>query len=705
MSPKLNIGQLGVYPRPGLEAPKAFDFAPDGKTLYYLDSPSRSLYQQLWSHDLTANTRQTLTPPYFGLQPDDPLSRYEELRRERLRQRDFGVTDYEVGQSASGRVILMRIAGRLYLRHGDEPIRELTQFAGVQDARLSPDGNQLALVLDGDLYVADNQGNNLRRLTHDAADGLTNGLAGYIAEESLGRHDGFWWSRDGRFIAYTQVDTRHIPPYYIPHQGLDGSLLETDVRRYPFPGAALEKLRLGVVAADGGETVWCDLSDYAELYITKVSWGNEQVAAEILTRDHRKLTLYTFDPATGTATKLIEDSGEPWLNHDGCTRFLKSGEILWASEQSGYRHLYLYRDGQRRALTSGDWLITDLAGLDEANRTVYFRATKDGVTERHLYSVSLDGGEVRRITTEAGWHNITFSPDFSQFVDSWSSLDQPTVVALKNTADGATVLTLHKCPNEFDLPAPELCSFANRDGVTLHATLYLPPALDPTRRYPLVVAVYGGPHSQRVMNSWDVTADLRPQYLAQAGFIVLKVDNRGSANRGIAFEGAVARNLGDLEIRDQVDGVRELAKRPYVDSARVGIYGWSYGGYATLMALLRAPDVFKVGVAGAPVTDWRFYDSGYTECYMSTPDANPGGYEVSRVLTHLANLRGRLLLVHGLVDENVHFRHTANLIMALSAANLPYDLVVLPEDRHMVKTPAMLDYQERRTVDYFLQHL
>jgi dipeptidyl-peptidase 4 len=705
MSPKLNIAQLGVYPRPGLEAPKAFDFAPDGKTLYYLDSPSRSLYQQLWSHDLTANTRQALTPPDFGLQPDEPISRYEELRRERLRQRDFGVTDYEVGQNANGRIILMRIAGRLYVQHAGAPIQELSQFTGAQDARLSPDGNSIAFVLNGDLHITDTQGNNLRRLTHDATDGLTNGLAGYIAEESLGRHDGFWWSRDGRFIAYTQIDTRHIPPYHIPHQGLDGSVLETEVRRYPLPGAALEKTRLGIVPADGGETVWCDLSDHAECYITKVSWRGEQLTAEVLTRDHRNLTLYSFDQATGAATKLIEEHGEPWLNHATCSRFLKSGEILWASERSGYRHLYLYRDGQQQALTSGDWLITDLAGLDEANRTVYFRATKDGVTERHLYAVSLDGGDVRRITPEIGWHNITFAPDFSQFIDSWSSVSQPTIVALKNISDGATVTTLYEATNDYDLPAPELFSFANRDGVTLHAALYLPPELDQTRRYPLVVAVYGGPHSQRVMNSWDVTADLRPQYLAQEGFIVLKVDNRGSANRGITFEGAVAGNLGDLEVRDQVDGVAELAKRPYVDADRVGVYGWSYGGYVTLMALLRAPDIFKVGVAGAPVTDWRFYDSGYTECYMNTPNNNPGGYETSKVMTHLANLRSRLLLVHGLVDENVHFRHTANLIMALSAANLPYDLVVLPEDRHMVKTPAMLDYQERRTVEYFLQHL
>jgi dipeptidyl-peptidase-4 len=314
------------------------------------------------------------------------------------------------------------------------------------------------------------------------------------------------------------------------------------------------------------------------------------------------------------------------------------------------------------------------------------------------------------LTPEPGWHDCVVSPDYRFFVDSWSSVHQAPRVTLRRLPDGEQHATLFEQPDlhatALGLQVPELTSFQTRDGTLLYAAVY---ASEATRgadeRRPLVVAVYGGPGAQSVTNSWSLTVDLRAQYLAQQGFVVLKVDNRGSANRGRAFEMAVARRLGHVEVEDQVAGVRFLTDRPYVDGDRVAIYGWSYGGYMTCRALLLAPEVFTVGGAGAPVTAWEGYDTHYTERYMSTPADNADGYRESSVLSHAEALRGRLLLLHGLVDENVHARHTVRLIAALTTAEKPYELVLFPEERHMLRDPADLLYLEQRLIGFLRRHL
>jgi dipeptidyl-peptidase-4 len=276
-------------------------------------------------------------------------------------------------------------------------------------------------------------------------------------------------------------------------------------------------------------------------------------------------------------------------------------------------------------------------------------------------------------------------------------------------ADGSVASMLFEnesaVADSLGLAPPESMAFEAADGSKMHGMVYRPADPEPGKKYPLIVSVYGGPHAQRCVEDWSLTVDLRAQYLAQQGFVVLKVDNRGSANRGLAFEAALADRMGTVEVDDQVAAVREMAKLPYVDASRVGIYGWSYGGYMTCMAMMRAPEVFKVGVSGAPVTDWDGYDTGYTERYMGTPQSNPEGYKDSSVLTHASKLRGKLLIVHGMVDENVQFRHTARLIVALTEANKDYDLLVFPEERHMPRDAKGLEYQERRVLEYFQREL
>jgi dipeptidyl-peptidase-4 len=350
-------------------------------------------------------------------------------------------------------------------------------------------------------------------------------------------------------------------------------------------------------------------------------------------------------------------------------------------------------------------MVTGQVVVDEERRLVYFQSTAEGPLERHLYVVSLDGGPIRRLTAEAGWHDTVISPDRRFFVDIWQSPTQPPRLTLRTLADGTEQDLLFESqgitPTSLDLCVPELTSFYTSDGTQLYAAIY---ASEQTRTAnqprPLVVFVYGGPHAQTVTSTWSLTVDLRAQYLAQQGFVVLKVDNRGSANRGLAFESAIAHSLGHIEVNDQVEGVRFLANRSYVDSERVGISGWSYGGYMVCRALTRAPEVFKAGIAGAPVTFHEGYDTHYTERYMGHPDTNAAAYQATSVLPDAEKLVGKLLLVHGLVDENVHARHTMRLIEALSLAGRDYELMIFPEARHMPHNPAHLTYMEQRLVEF-----
>jgi dipeptidyl-peptidase 4 len=388
-----------------------------------------------------------------------------------------------------------------------------------------------------------------------------------------------------------------------------------------------------------------------------------------------------------------------------------AGSLIWASERDGFQHLYLYdRDGGLiRQLTRGEWMVEGLAGVDEARGLIYFTATRESPLETHLYVVSLEGGEPRKITGAPGKHAVVLDHAYARFVDTHDSLSQPPTVTLRSLDDGALVATIfdERDPriDALALDPPELVSLPSRDGVTLHGAIFRPSAQFGPGPYPTLVQVYGGPHAQTVTNSWSLTIAMRAQYLRSQGFLVFLLDNRGSARRGLAFEGALKHTMGHIEVDDQVDGVRWLVAQGLADAARVGIYGWSYGGYMAAMCLARAPETFQVAVAGAPVTHWDGYDTHYTERYMGTPQENSHGYAESSVLGHVGNITGKLMLIHGLIDENVHFRHTARLINALIKARKPYDLFLFPDERHMPRALADRVYMEERIRDYFAEHL
>jgi dipeptidyl-peptidase-4 len=698
---KLSIEDLARFPRPGMAVPGKIAFSPDGRAVTFLWSQRGDLSRELWSLDLETGARTVIlgAADVGGGATDANVSREEALRRERERLRETGITHYEWAEAAP--VLLAPVRGDLHVRR-DGKVRVVAR--GASEAHLSRDGKLVAFVRKDELFVvgtdAVGTAGGERQLTFDAEPGVTNGVAEYMAQEEMGRSRGFWFSQDGRFLAFEQADERHIPVFRIAH--LSKGPHEVEEHRYPFAGAENARVRLGVVSTAGGSVTWLDLAG-AE-YLARVNWRPDgQLLAQVQPRDQRRLELRAYDVSSGKARTLLVEERASWVNLHNDLRALDSGEMLWASERTGWKHLYLYREDKLvRALTAGEWAVDSVLGCDATHVT--FTATKESPLERHIYKVPLAGGEPVRLTEEPGMHDGVVARDGSSFVDFRESRSRPPAVSVRG--DRRRAIELHE-PGPLEYPAPELLTFTSRDGTTLHGALYMPAAGSPILRRPapLVVAVYGGPHVQMVQDGWALSVDLRAQYLASRGFAVLKVDNRGSARRGLAFESAIYRRMGTVEVDDQVDGVRHLVGLGIADPARVGVYGWSYGGYMTLLCLAKAPEVFRCGVSGAPVTEWEGYDTHYTERYMSTPAENAAGYREGSVLTHAAKIEGKLLLVHGMIDENVHFRHSARLLDVLVKAGVRHDLLLFPDERHMPRGEKDRVSLEARIVEYFERNL
>ena len=717
MLPAFPIEEIAVVPGPGTRVPRAFAFSHDDQLLTYLLAEGASPAQALFVLDVQTGAVTRLAEPPGGGVREEALSPEEELRRQRQRILWVGFTEYTLAER-SGR-ILIPLAGSIYIQDGPAaPLRlvlDAATHAPAQTPVFSPDADRIAYVAEGEVYVVPAAGGEPRQVTHGAREyGKTNGLAEFMAQEELDRPQGFWWAPDGERIAFEEVDATHIPVYRIMHQGKDetGPAAQED-HAYPFSGHANVQVRLGVVPAVGGDAVWMDLDTGEESYLARVFWWKDgRLGAILLNRPQTTADVVAFDPASGARTTILHETNPHWITltkhhlHE-----LANGQFLWLSERSGFRHLYLCSPQGEiiRQLTSGDWMVDALAGVDEERGLVYVTGSRETPTESHLYAVPLAGGPLRRLTDEPGMHEVTLDHGARRFVDVWSSLTTPPTAVLRSLDDGTQLWTVPAPADpriaKFVLEPPEIVTLANRHGTLLYGAVYRPPSRFGPGPYPTIVQVYGGPHVQMVQNSWALTAALQMQYLRQLGFLIFRLDNRGSARRGMAFESPIHRRMGTLETDDQVDGVRWLIAQGLADPARIGATGWSGGGYMTLRLMEAAPELFRVGVAGAPVTHHDGYDTTYTERYMGTPQENPAGYHEGSVLAHVDHISGKLLLVHGLLDENVHFRHTARLINALIRARKPYDLLIFPDERHMLRHEDARIYLNERVVGYFVDNL
>jgi len=685
--------------------------SPDGRYVAYLRGGDRNKDRlDLWAYDIAAK-RHTLLVDSARLVPEERgLSAEEEARRERQRTSSLsGILEYEF--SPDSHSILVPLAGDLYvydLRAKPEAaVRRITQTESYEtDAHFSPRGHFVSFIRDQNLIVYDLTRGEEHAITRDGKGLVSYGTAEFIAQEEMARTTGYWWSPDETHIAFTRVD--ESPVAEVERFEIYADAVKVVKQRYPAAGArnALVKLFVSPVAAEGA-TSEMDLGGNTDIYLARVGWfpDAKSLAVQRQSRDQKTLTLLRIDAATGAARELITERSDTWVDlNDELTLLKKSPQIIWSSTRSGHTHLYLYDyDGKLvRPLTHGDWDVVGeggeraIRGVDEASGRVYFMSDAETPIERQLYSVSLRDKDAapKRVTQSAGWHAVTMSKDTQVFLDTVSTPDQPPSLTLRKVSnEPLNVLVANELKPDHPyapflaehLPT-EFGTLQSSDGQTLHYQLLKPKKLVPGKRYPVIVDVYGGPGVQRVRRAWGgyprSNEGFFRQYLAQHGYVVFTLDNRGTGFRGVKFETALYRHMGSVEVEDQVVGVRFLKSLPYVDPARIGVFGWSYGGYMALMCMLQAPGEFAAGVAGAPVTDWRLYDTHYTERYMGTPADNAKGYTASDVLTYADKLAGPLLIMHGMADDNVLFTHSTTLFKRLQDLNKPFDMMTYPGSKH-----------------------
>ena len=589
---------------------------------------------------------------------------------------------------ADGRHLLVLNAGDLFVLDSEKGSFETLVHTAdnERDPKLSPDNKFVSFRRGHDLYVIDVKSKAEKRLTTDGSDTLLNGELDWVYPEELDLSTAHWWAPDSSSIAYLQFDVSREPVF--PQVSLLNSRGVLEPERYPKAGDPNAGVRLGVVPIGGGATKWMDLGNSFDNLLARVVWSpsSQEVLAERLNRVQNKVDLLLANVQTGAAKTVLHEEDKYWINVRSDPQFIGSGDrFLWTSERSGFAHLYIYGiDGKQRAqLTQGDWEVDKVVGIDEKRERVYYTSTEAGPIERQLYSVGFDGSGKRRLTTGAGTHGASVSPDGSYYVDDFSSSSSPMRSAIFS-AEGKQIAVYREAFRpDLDLQPVENLSIKAADGTTLYGHLIKPAGFQAGRKYPAIVMIYGGPDVQRVTNSWaGVNQD---QLLAQKGFVIWQIDNRGSKGRGHAFESTIYHNMGAQELADQKDGIAYLVSLGFVDPARIGMTGWSYGGYMTMYTVTHAPGLIRAAIAGAPVTNWRNYDSIYTERYMGLPEENVAGFKDSSPAEAAAGMGDtKLLILHNIEDDNVHFQNSVQMASALENAGKLFYMVVYPEKTHGV---------------------
>jgi dipeptidyl-peptidase 4 len=600
------------------------------------------------------------------------------------------VSERDIQWFADNRRLLVLASGDIFIVDTDKGSFDALTHTGdyERDPKLSPDNKYVSFRRGHDLYIIEIATKNITRLTSDGSDTLLNGELDWVYPEELELNTAHWWAPDSRSIAYLQFDVSREPVF--PQVSLLNSRGLLEPERYPKAGDPNAGVRLGIIPVAGGATRWMDFGSPYDNLLARVTWSpsSKEIMAVRLNRVQNKLDLLLAEIQTGAAKMVLHEEDKYWLNVRSEPVFLGPDRFLWASERTGYRHLYIYgTDGKQRAqLTSGDWEVDNVAGIDERRERVFYTSTEASPIERQLYVVGFDGSGKRRLSEGEGTHAAKLSPNGSYFMDDYSNVSSP-IRSVLYTDDGKQV-TVYREANrtaidEYDLRPVENLSMKTADGTVLYAHLIKPAGFQAGRKYPAIVMVYGGPDVQRVTNAWSGLS--WDQVLAQRGFVIWALDNRGSKGRGHAFESAIYHNMGAQEFSDQKEGIQYLVSMGFVDPQRIGLYGWSYGGYMTLYTVTHAPGLIKAAIAGAPVTNWRNYDSIYTERYMGLPEENAAGYKTSSPAEAAAGMGDtRLLILHNIEDDNVHFQNTVQMASALENAGKMFFMVVYPEKTHGV---------------------
>jgi len=677
-------------------------WAPDGKSFAYRQGNALRLYavDARTSHEIVSLS----TLNAAAVDPTQPDRMQWENRR---------VDESPVQWFASGERLLVAAQGDLFLVNAaGGKWKQLTKTATAErDPKLSPDGTRVAFLKDWDIFTLELATGKQTRLTMGGTETLRNGVPDWVYPEELRLSTAYWWAPDSKGIAYLQFDISGEPLY--PHADLRGVRAIDEPQRYPQAGENNPAVRLGVVPSVGGKTRWLDVGDTVKVHlIARAGWTPDakHVWAVRTNRVQNKLEFLLFDPISGKHSAAYSEEDPYWINVEGDPLFLPdSSGFIWTSERDGHRHLYRYglTGAKPVPLTHGAWEVAGITCVDTAHERVYYVAGQPSPVDRRFESVSYKqpGDSPHLITRRGGAHRISMSPGCEYFLDAHSDVSSPPETTL-HSADGAQLAVFHppdgSAPADYEILPEEIVSFKDPEGTQFFARLIKPEGFDQAKKYPVIVNVYGGPHAQDVRNTWSgMNLD---QVYAHQGYVVWQMDNRGTIGRGHAFETPVFHRLGELELADQRAGIEYLLSRGFTDKDRIGVRGWSYGGFMTLNMLLRATDLFQAGFAGAPVTNWRNYDTIYTERYMGLPEENADGYRATALPQYAAQLRGKLMLAHNIEDDNVLFQNSLQMIDALETAGMQFEFLLYPQKTHGVGGAAARQ-MERAELDFFNRYL
>ena len=629
------------------------------------------------------------------------------------------LTERAASGIARGRVsVLLNHANDLFVVFATGAAKRLTFNAAPEvGEELSPDGRFVSFVRDYNLHLIEVDSGRERALTTDGSDELFYGRLDWVYQEEIygrGNFKGYWWSPDSSALAFLKLDESPVNEFtvvdHIP------STLDTEVTNYPKAGDPNPKVWLGVVKAVGGEATWIDTKKYEpiEHLIVGVGWhpSGDRVVYQVQDREQTWLELNMGNPATGNSTTLIRETTEAFVQEMGGPNWLPDGSFLWFSERTGFKHLYHYAfEGFdipviRHQVTEGEWEARTLHGVDD-DGWVYFSGTEHSPISNHVYRVRVDGSGLERLSSVEGDHAASFNPGLTHYLDTWSDVTTPPQIRL-HTDDGSEVRVVAEnrvtALEDVDLGTVEFLQVSTRDGFLMEAMIIKPPDFDPVKRYPVLQYNYGGPHAPVVRDRWGGSRYMWHQMLAQRGYIIWMCDNRSASGKGIKPTWYAYQQMGVVELRDIEDGLDWLKQQSWVDGDRLGIWGWSYGGFMASFALTHSKS-FKAAIAGAPVTDWRLYDTIYTERYMRMPQNNPEGYDSTSVVKAAGNLHGKLLIVHGTMDDNVHFQNSVQLVYELQKAGKDFEFMMYPRSRHGVRQRELVWHLQRTMTDFVLENL
>lgn len=723
MADNIPIERLSASPSLSGPAPREVKFSPDGSRVTFLKARTDDRQRfDLWAFDVQTGASAMLVDSTL-LDPDEGKLSEEELAlRERKRiAGSKGIVEY--GWDEQGERIIVPLAGDLWLvklEGGKAKPTRLTKTSAFEyDAKISPSGRYVSFIRDGAVYAIDLNNSREWRVSPaaDPKKAVSYGVAEFVAQEEMRRFTGQFWSPDDKRIAFTRVDESGvdvIPRFEI---GADGTAVVE--QRYPRAGRPNAKVELFVYDVGTGRTVKAALEGSPDVYLVRVDWaGPNALFLQRVNRKQTRIELMKVDLRTGALSAAFVEEQPHWVNLSDDFTPLKDGRILWTSERTGYRHVILLdADGRSpKAITSGNWIVDSIVGVDEAKKDVYVLAAKDTPLKFGLYKASYETpGEVTRVTSDvADWKATMPKKAATAFVGTSSTMTQPAQVGLYRM-DGTRITWILENALNASHPyypyvtshqVPEIGTLKASDGQTIYWSMLKPPNFDESRRYPVLVSVYGGPTAQDVREAWSQPTD---QFFAQQGMIVFQLDNRGTGNRGKKFEDVIHRDLGNAEVEDQLAGVAMLKKLPYVDGDRIAIEGWSYGGYMALLTALKAPaGTFAAAMVGAPVSDWALYDTFYTERYMGTPQDNAKGYKSGSVFPYIDNLKTSkvpLLMMHGMADDNVTFDNSTRVYAELQEKSIPFEMMTYPGQRHGVRDPAKQLHLNKTKLEFLQRYL